>query len=360
MKKIILCICFLSAFLNVKPCGGITTQVYAGDISYSINPANPFECNVTVTLLFDIPDNLTTDSIWMDWGDGSGSPIFATNIISDSLPYSINGKVTLYKHIYQGVHVYDSIPSNGFYTISPIYQYRLSGTNNIFNGTSVTIRYYIEARVVIDTVVNFNNSSPVLSTPQVGFGVCNQPFALNSQFQNADGDSVVVNQVAPLVDAITEVPLYKFPDQYCTDNGLSGTYAVDSQSGKINWNTPCIQGIFSVARCFSKYRNGRFLGSVMSDQNIYIASAPESVAEIETEKFQVSPNPLTNMLSFNFQKNPNTEFQVAIFSSCGLLMKTFSFQQISNPIDVSFLSSGFYFVRVNSNRAMWNGSFVKQ
>jgi hypothetical protein len=351
-KKFVLFISLIGFQISLQACGGLTTQVYGGEITYALNSANPLECTATFTFLFDIPDNVNTDSIWVDWGDGYNSYIFATQIIPDST-HPINGAAVLYKHVYQGMHQYASPPPNGFYTISPLDQYRLFNANNIYGGNSVTIRYYIEANVAIDTNASLVNWAPILSAPGVGIAYTGNVFNQANTMFDTDGDSLFFDFAVPLVNKDVTVPAYLFPDQYC--GGGNSTFVIDHGTGQIIWDMPCQQGVFSLAIVVRKYRNGILIGSIMRDEIVYVLhNAISDVSSIPLkDRIQVYPNPANSFIQVQ------TDRSLSIFIA-DILGKTILKQNIqsASAIDISTLSSGMYFIRDETNSLL--AKFVKQ
>ena len=350
-KKFALFIAVVFFRISLQACGGVTQQIYGGDISYALNPSNPLECSVAVNLLFDIPDNLSTDSIWLDWGDGHTSYLFAIEISPDSA-YTLSGATVLYKHVYRGNHQYASPPANGFYTIAPLDQYRLSNANNIFGGNSVEIRYYIEADVAIDTSAAFVNRAPVLTAPTVGLAYTNTAFNQTNAMTDPDGDSLAFDFAVPLVNTSTTVPAYLFPGQYC--GGGSNAFVIDHSTGEITWNVPCQQGAFSLAIAVSKYRNGALIGRIMRDEMVYVLhnTSSDIASSPLNEGIRVYPNPANSLI----EVTANRPLSIFIMDALGQTILKENIQSVS-AIDISKLNSGVYFIRNESNSLLTK--FVK-
>lgn len=66
------------------------------------------------------------------------------------------------------------------------------------------------------------------------------------------------------------------------------------------------------------------------------------------ENVHFYPNPTTQSLTIKFRQEHLMEKQIQIYNSLGILVKTDDSIDISKEIDVSELSNGFYFIRVNN------------
>lgn len=345
----------LLLYLNnsIYACGGIDIRVYAGDISYSINPNNPLNCSATITLDFDIPDSLPTDSIYFDWGDGTFNAVYATSITADSNVHFIPGVPVLYKHVYTGSHTYNTLPSTGYYLISPLYQYRLNYASNIIGGQLVDLRFYVQAQVSIDTTSGFINNSPVWNAPYPQFAFTHTTFNQPLPFTNTDGDSIVFDLLPPLVNNNVEAPAYLYPNQFCQNYGQSSSLSINPLTGEITWSSPCSQGIFTLTRIAKKYRNGRLLGSTISDQNIYVSNFSDITNPASLPAVQVYPSPTSSLINIKVTE-PSL---IAIYDMLGNLILKKEIQS-SQLINVSEFNSGVYFVYENQNNYITK--FVKQ
>src|SRR5579862_7801576 len=129
----------LCLFLGYKTyaCGGAGVYVYAAEMTYAIDASNPMQVNLTVYMDFDRIDSpLINDSIYVSWGDGYVSTIYATHVVVDSAATAGMGTVTIYLHTYAGSYVYSTVPAGVYYFISLQNQYCVNGITNIAYGNT--------------------------------------------------------------------------------------------------------------------------------------------------------------------------------------------------------------------------------
>jgi len=331
------CILFLTGG-NAFAHGGIGTRVYAGGINYSLNPDNPFVCTATIALYFDISENIATDSMYIDWGDGNFNAVYATSITLDS-SFHISQGLSLYKHIYTGTHTYASLPTAGYYIISPLFQYRLNYASNIIDGQLVDLRFYVQALVAIDTTTGFKNNSPAWEplSPQIAH--THTSFSQPLSYNDTDGDSIVFELLPPLVNDNVAVPSYLFPNQFCQNIGQVSSLSISSAMDKVTWNSPCSQGIFALACVAKKYRNGRLLGSVMSDQNIYVSGVSSVENQLQSPFVKIYPNPSDSYINVEVTE----PLSLVVYDLLGNSVLEQKFQT-SGKINISNWSNGVYFI----------------
>jgi hypothetical protein len=353
--RLFLCAIFLSAQNMMYACGGLTTPVYAGKISYAVNPSNPMMCTVEASLEFDIPQFGPTDSIMINWGDGTEGPIFATSTFADDLANAIYDHGSFYRHVFSGSHIYGSVPAGGFYFISVMNQFRLNDIVNISVGNIPFLPYYIEAQVRIDSVSGILNESPVLPVPAIEYAYPNSPYHLSTFLNDPEGDSVVFDLVTPMETHDSVVPDYYSPDFYCGEFGFNNTFQINRATGEISWTVPCAQGIFNVATIARKYRNGRLLGSVMSDQNIWVTTdAPNAIRNYSVDRsFRLYPNPANSFIQVQTEK-PLSLLISNVFGETVRILDVKS----SALVDISDLSKGVYILRDLKNSSA--ARFVKE
>ena len=363
MKTLLLVIGLISQHL-IYACGGINQQVYSGKIEYSFDAANPFLCTAVITMDFDINEATKDDSIWVAWGDGTVSTIYALSITEDSVASAQMGSIHIYTHVYSGTHTYTSVPVEGYYYISFQNEYRINGVSNIANGDGINLPFYLSAQVSIDTLAGHYEplSFPPLS---VGFSGLSTYSQNNTQPIHGHGDSIVYSFTTPLETISNPVPEYEYPGQYCIDNGGgTSSFNMNPNTGDIVWTGPCFQGIFCYATLLSRYHNGHLLSSIMREQNVYVVAGYETgFTKIATGNgLKLFPNPANTTLSGKIDLAERTAGGfVEIISSGGRVLKKQI--EITNGVfetDISQLQSGFYFVRLQSAEGELTEKFVKQ
>src|ERR1700733_3201944 len=100
---------FFSLTIGFKAfaCGGAGVFVYSAERTDSIDASNPLQVNLTVMMDFDRIDTpRANDSIYVNWGDGNVTTIYASNVKVDTQASANIGTLTIYLHTYQGSHIY--------------------------------------------------------------------------------------------------------------------------------------------------------------------------------------------------------------------------------------------------------------
>ena len=81
---------------------------------------------------------------------------------------------------------------------------------------------------------------------------------------------------------------------------------------------------------------------------ICLVSSNNNTLTNEKPSFQIYPNPTSNYLNFIFPKNQNEPFSIYIYDSIGKIVLEKGNINL-NPIDISKLEKGFYFVKISSS-----------
>src|SRR6185295_3620139 len=117
---------FLFAIILCFPFFSHATHIRAGEITYRVISYLSFD--VTVTIYSEQGSGIPTDSIEINWGDGTTQWIQRDNAQGDILPNGIKRSIYIEPHSYPG-----PLP---FYIISVHDQNRINGIINInFSGS---------------------------------------------------------------------------------------------------------------------------------------------------------------------------------------------------------------------------------
>jgi len=363
MKSFLVTCCLLIQTV-VYACGGINQQVYSGKIEYSLDPANPLICTVTITMDFDVNELVKNDSIWVDWGDARTSAIHAICITEDTLASSFINK-QIYTHVYSGTHTYTSLPAWGYYLISFQNEYRLNGVSNIAEGDAINVPFNLTALVTIDTSAGAQYDPLSFPPLAIGFSGLAPYYQADGMAQiNSRNDSIVYSFVTPIETISNPVPEYQYPDQFCAANGvLADTFSINPVTGDLAWSLPCQQGIFCYATCVNRYRNGQLLSSIMREQNIYVSAGIQTGVQTISGKniMKIYPNPAQNILSGNiYLTNPALENYLEIISPDGRIIKEpIPVKNGRFETDISALDPGIYFVHLEDGEGVTK-MFIKQ
>ena len=343
---------------TIYACGGVGFQVFTGEIKYVQNPANPLFCEATITLDFDVNQNLADDSIMVDWGDGNANAVYAVSVTPDSAANLEQGFNRFFRHVYSGKHGYASTALGGTYFISLPGQYRVNNASNIASGSMASLPYYIQARVNIDTTM-YLDQTPIMPPPGIGYS------GLDTFEQNAIltysplGDSVVFELVTPYQYRSIPVPQYLLPNQLCQ---AGNSFSIDAHTGEILWITPCIQGQFDIAILISIYRNGHLLGNFMRDETIYVSNqGVNSVNQYSpVADIKLYPNPAGGNLVVDFSKEVSSKTLLSIIATTGETVKQLIPEGNHTNVDVSSLASGIYFLCLQHGGQTFMKKFVKE
>ncbi|MEZ4978318.1 MAG: gliding motility-associated C-terminal domain-containing protein [Chitinophagales bacterium] len=269
----------LIKFLLIVFCVISLNQLYAthnraGEVLYEyISPLSYRATIITYTKISDISGNADRDSLDLNWGDGT----------IESVP-RINGTGVLIgndikKNIYiSDIHTYaGALP---FYVISVQDQNRIANIVNIAGGVgSVDVPIYFEDTLkYIPPELFESNSSPILLNPPIDFANVNDTFYHNPNAFDPDGDSLYFQLIPSFEGSGDVVPLYVFPDQF--PPGPNNQFTINPTTGEIIWATPQMQGIYNIAILIREYRNGRNIGSMLRDMEIFVGAIIDDPPQI--------------------------------------------------------------------------------
>lgn len=253
------------------------THNRAGELLYEyVSPLSYRVTIITYTKISDISGNADRDSLDLNWGDGT----------LESVP-RVNGQGVLIgndikKNIYVSqIHTYPgALP---FYVISVQDQNRIAEIVNISGGVgSVDVPIYFEDTLrYIPPELFENNSSPILLNPPIDYANVNDTFYHNPNAYDPNGDSLYFRLVPSFQASGIEVPLYVFPDQF--PPGPNNSFTINPFTGEIIWATPQQQGIYNIAILVTEYRNGRKIGTLLRDMEIFVGAIvddPPQIADI--------------------------------------------------------------------------------
>ncbi|MBP7389251.1 MAG: gliding motility-associated C-terminal domain-containing protein [Chitinophagales bacterium] len=277
MKSLHLRLLTLFTFLLFSSFYSYATHYRAGEITYSIT--GNFQVTARCTTYTTVNSPADKDYVEIKWGDGAIDTIYRVNGNGENLGNNVQ------RNIFVGVHTYAGAPPppNKYYIIGVLDPNRIDGINNIDNGNSVNIPFYVEDTLKFPTdAANIGlNNSPILLYPPIDYANVNDTFYHNPLAYDPDGDSLVFILKVPLQEQDLEVPLYEFPDLYCLANGVSNnTFTLNKDNGEIIWALPCQQGIFNIAILIKEYRGGFHLGTMIRDMQIIVLNNPNNPPQL--------------------------------------------------------------------------------
>jgi hypothetical protein len=183
------------------------------------------------------------------WGDGY------SGILQRVLKQEINN--TIRKNLYVGLHAFSG---EGTYFISFEDPNRNYGIVNIPN--SVNVPMYVDAKLVINNSLGPNNS-PLLLSNMYMIGNINSIVTYNPGVYDADGDSLAYKLSVCKGGGGLPIPGYTLP-------AASNLIGIDHETGDFLWDSPVLQGTYSIYILIEEWRQGIMIGTVHTDMNINI------------------------------------------------------------------------------------------
>lgn len=140
--------------------------------------------------------------------------------------------------------------------------------------------------------LSLQNSSPEFSSRPTIFVCLNQPFTLNPDATDADGDSLdfaVVNTKTANNIACPATPAninikYHTPPINFTNNPFqtNNTFTLNKTTGQISFTSTSSVGENTFTMRVNEYRNGVYIGSVLRDMQVYVFACSTIVPLIDT------------------------------------------------------------------------------
>ncbi|MFI5172071.1 MAG: hypothetical protein ACHQFW_06745, partial [Chitinophagales bacterium] len=192
----------------------------------------------------------------INWGDGK----------YDTLPRVSISPLTAYiqKNEYVGRHTFSGA---GTFIISMVDPNRVEGILNIDGSVNVPF-CLLDTFIIFDQLLFGVNSSPVLLNPPIDFANVGELFIHNPAAFDADGDSLSYELVVPFQYPGIVVPGYQYPDDYT--ECPTDVFSINSVTGDVIWDVPCIEGIFNIAILITEYREGIVMGTILRDMEIFV------------------------------------------------------------------------------------------
>ncbi len=248
---------------------------------------------------------------------------------------------TVKKSIYSILHTY---AGTGIYTITSSDPNRNAGIHNIPN--SVSTPFYLEARLVINSVSAINSSPEFGSDPvtQATLGLC---FIDDLQLTDADGDSLITEMINCLAA----------PGYFDPELPNNGTYNLLSASGPLQWCSPIIATTYHIAYRVNEFRyNGSgfltWIGSIMREREVIVNWAPVGVDEWQdSARGTVYPNPVSSTLNLLWEVSDLANTKFCLIDLNGKVKQIKADQNTISKLqfDLSEFEKGFYFLRAENN-----------
>jgi gliding motility-associated-like protein len=284
---LILTVLFFSTTCNIY-----ATHLRAGDITARVINQQTRTYEFTLTLYRDTgPGSVDQPDADLNFGDGS--PCQNSKVESREQVGPQTEKL-----IYRFTH---SFAGDGQYTISFNEENRNENINNIADGNSVNISFYVETKLILDAF-NGKNSTPVLLVPPIDRAARGKLYLHNPGAFDPDGDSLAYRLEVSKAFLVGEdgcgsgtaftVPNYKLPNDAAfgglNTEGGAATFTLNPISGDLVWNTPGREGEYNMAFVVEEWRkiNGEWvlLGYVTRDMQVTVQDTDNNPPELIVPK----------------------------------------------------------------------------
>ena len=253
MNKIVLFILLLFAVQTAK-----STHNRAGEIVYE--HLSGFTFNIKVITYTIDSSSADRPELELNFGDGTSS------LVERSLIYVISNG--LQYNEYKTSHTF---PGPAIYVISMTDPNLIDNIINIDGGESVNTTFYLEDTLkLLDVDFYGYNSSPVLLQAPIDYANINEIFVHNPNAFDPNGDSLTYQLITPLSEAGILVPNY----QTLTQVGVSpsNTMTLNTITGELIWDSPQVQGIYSIEYLIREFRFGVCIGTQIRHMQIVVES----------------------------------------------------------------------------------------
>ncbi|GGK59246.1 hypothetical protein GCM10011405_04180 [Rufibacter glacialis] len=227
-----------------------------------------------------------------------------------------NAQISSFQNIYRFEHTYSG---PGTYLVTYVAQSRNMGVVNISNSVSQT--FFLQSTLTVDPLLGVNRS-PRLRILPLDVAVRNQVFVHNPGAYDPDGDSLSFKLVAPKDFSSNDAcgrPIGRDAQGYqglenflgrADPSGPAG-YALNRNTGQLTWNTPGIIGEFALALVVEEWRNGRLIGQVTRDRQLFVRGEPIVTGLSEDWYSLVStfPNPAAS--AFTLKLPPSIQLRAS-------------------------------------------------
>lgn len=283
---------FLVILINVN---SYASHNLGGAITY--NHISGFTYEVQITTYTDIGPNAGADrnSLYLNWGDGLIDSL--DRISQVVLPYSMA------KNIYTGIHTYSNF---GQYTLSTSDPNRANNFENLNNGASDNIVFYIESELYISQNNDFNNSIQFVA-PYFYYSGIDVPFSQNISAFDPDGDNLTFEIVQTKGVGGGDIPF-----------SILQNISISEKSGQITWDDPSIIGKFIVSVRITECRNNEKIGSVLLDIPIYVDGS-SAYPDIVFPDATTWPQDITDNYIYSINPNDSIDLNVAVETNIGTL-----------------------------------------
>jgi hypothetical protein len=265
------------------------THLRAGEIIVERVSCNSLTFKITVTVF---TNTLNTNVLfggtddYLDFGDGSDPD-------GDGIPGILVPETQNIQRndLGEGVAtasftVFHTFPGYQQYIVSYSEPNRNAGVQNM--DASVTTRFYIETKIIVDPYLGCNNT-PQLLVPPIDKACTGVAWFHNPGAYDPDGDSLSYEMVTPFRDKGTPVNNYKLPNDTkfggTSETGGAPTFSINPIDGTITWDSPGLKGEYNIAFHIIEWRfvlgEWRQMGYVRRDMQIIVDECDNERPDLE-------------------------------------------------------------------------------
>ena len=254
--------CFLLA--NLFALSLFATHNRAGEIQYRQIGERTIQASIiTYTEPSSTPSD--RDSLEIFWGDGTSQWVMRSNGMGTP-PQGVIFNPRNKQNIYTAEHTFTDF---GEYTLALDDRNRSEGIMNIGFGNSDQFSFYIFNTFTLSAETN---SSPQTLLPPIDIGFTFTQFEHLATAFDVDGDSLSYQLITPQMTDGVDVTNYR----ELTEFGNNTILTLDSETGRLIWDSPEIAGTYSLAIEITSYRDGIQNGRFIRDMIINVDNDPSS------------------------------------------------------------------------------------
>jgi gliding motility-associated-like protein len=266
-------------FLLLGSVSLFATHNRAGEITIVLQDCEGLVIEATITTYTkasSVPAD--RDSLFIDWGDGTGEMVARSN--GNGFGILLPNDTKLNEYI--ATHKYNA---PGRYIVSMTDPNRNGEILNVNPPSSDLIPFHLQTTYTFpNCAFDGDNSTPTLNNPPIDIGCVGQIFRHNPVAIDPEGDSLSYQLVVPFQGTNQPVPNFFWPDEI--GPGANNFYDLNEITGEFVWNSPQEAGEYNIAMYIISWRDGEAIDTVLRDMQILIEDCDDNRPPvIETEDF---------------------------------------------------------------------------
>jgi len=301
---------------------------------------------------------------YVSGGPMAGQTVFTTPMIPYSNTFTVMGWVNIggESHIFtwgsSAVNGYIAIEShqNKFHFFSPLGGANISSTTIIVGGwhhiaatsDAGSIKIYVDG-VLENTGTDSSSNTPTVSS--MGAAIFNNGWQGK---MSGDVDELSIWNVAL---TLSQINTFKSTPPIGTETGLMAAYNFNESGITTGGDNT---GKTTLTDLAGNYPGTLFGFSLSGATGNWVNSSNTVLAIDKTKKefgFSLYPNPTSDFVNLNYANSVRIK-KLQLFNSVGSLVK--EFDNNKKELNISKLSGGFYFLKIDSNKGVVNYKIIKE